>query len=204
MFITKNYIQDLNGIKAVNKNESVEMAEDAEYNIIDIMNACNNKNGKQLKKMTIIYFMGDIDFGHTFEIQSTHLSQLINLESKYGNLANFIIIRVCCVNNDIESEKVRQKLKVGNKELSQFIYGRTRMEILKTYGLLHYDTGFFKYGLMFLNKNNKIIIHPKENMDINITKQLQQQQQDKDNNNNNNDNVGIFERIATYILTNQQ
>ena len=176
------------------KTDEVELAEDAEYNIMDLINACN-KNSESGNKMSIIYFMGDVDFGHTFETQQTHLNQLINLENKYGKQANFIIIRVCCVNNDITSDKVKEKLKIKNKELTQFIYGRSRMEILKIYGLLHYDTGFFKYGLMLLNKDNQIIIHPKENMDINIDDAL--------NNDNNNKTIGIFEKVATYILSNQ-
>lgn len=170
------------------KTEDVELADDAEYNILDLINACNNK-------MSVIYFMGDVDFGHTFETQQTHLNQLINLESKYGKQANFIIIRVCCVDNDIASDKNKERLKIKDKELKQFIYGRSRMEILRIYGLLHYDTGFFKYGLLLLNKDNQIIIHPKENMDININEAL--------NNDNNNRTVGIFEKVATYILSNQ-
>ena len=224
LYITKNYIENLKGISGVTtkkknvnksgdndndnseddvdvdgdkeekKTEEVELADDAEHNIVDIINACNKNSESDNNKMSILYFMGDVDFGHTFETQQTHLSQLINLENKYRNQANFIIIRVCCVNNDITSNKIKERLKIGNKELTQFIYGRSRMEILRIYGLLHYDTGFFKYGLMLLNKENEIIIHPKENMDINMDDTLK---------NEDDKTIGIFEKVATYILSNQ-
>ena len=85
--------------------------------------------------------------------------------------------------NNIRSEAVRQRLSVGGKEMEGVVYGRAKMDILKLYGLLHYDTGFFKYGLMLLDKDCNVLVHPAESMDS-----------------QNDDKLGIFEKVASLII----
>jgi len=161
LFITKNYVSSL----YESKEDGDGLADDGEYNVVQII---GKMRAQCQTKAIVLYFMGDIDFGHTFETQQSHLRTLINLEQKYASKAvKFILVRVCCVNNNIAStSKMAETLKMDNKELDQFVYARTRMETLKLYGLLNYDTGFFKYGLMLLNEQNEMVIHPKESMDF--------------------------------------
>eukprot|EP01083_Nonionella_stella_P313770 1127798_1 len=170
MYVLKDYLSGIE-VSAIKPLQD----EDGQYKIMDVIHACPNRP-------SIVYLMGDIDFGSTFDTQQAHLKELVKLRNAYRHEANFVIVRVCCVNHVIQSKKVAQKLKIENVELEcdLFIYGRARMEILKTFGLLHYDTGFFKYGLMVLSKENKIVIHPKELI-----------------------NASVFNKIAAYIRSDQ-
>merc|ERR1712129_547582 len=166
IFVTKNYLQDFgiyDVVKPVMESEEQknESMDDAEYNVIDLLNGMNGKYDDG-NKVSVLYFYGDIDFGFTFKEQSKHLGKLKNLCDKFKGNANFIMVRVCCIENNT---KVTQRLMVGDKEMNGCVYGRAKIDILKKYGLLHYDTGFFKYGLMLLSKDNEIIIHPRENID---------------------------------------
>eukprot|EP00483_Globobulimina_turgida_P012342 UN12365 len=64
LFITRNYLVNLVGIKPIKTDSDNAELEDMEYNIIDVINAANlNGDGGGNRKMCILYFMGDIDFG---------------------------------------------------------------------------------------------------------------------------------------------
>merc|ERR1712228_703981 len=184
LFVTKNYLENLGVYDAIKpvlekKEEKNESADDAEYNIIDIVDGLNAKCGDD--RVSILYFMGDVDFGYTFDAQQKHLKQLMNLCEKFKSLAHFIVIRVCCIDNNMKSKKVSERLMIENKEMNGCVYGRSRIEILKKYGLLNYDTGFFKYGLMLLSKTKEIVIHPRDNID-----DIQ---------------LGIFQKVASHIIS---
>lgn len=171
LFITKNYVETLKGTLTPKSGNT----EDGEYEVMDIIESFDG--------MCILYFMGDIDFGHTFERQNQHLKALQNLHRKFGNMVHIIAVRICCVTNNIQSDTVRETLKVDGQELEGVVYGRARMEILRLYGLMHYDTGFFKYGLMMLDKECNVLVHPAECMDS-----------------KNDDNLGVFEKVATLLI----
>ena len=184
LFITRNYLENLGVYERIKpvvekREEKNESMDDAEYNIIDVVDGLNAKCG--CDRVSVLYFMGDVDFGYTFDAQQKHLKQLMGLYEKFKGLAHFIFIRVCCIDNNMKSKKVAERLMIGNKEVSGCVYGRSRIEILKKYELLHYDTGFFKYGLMLLSKEKEIVIHPRDNID-----DIQ---------------LGIFEKVASHIIS---
>ena len=169
LFITKHYAECLKGVEL--------KGEDGEYPVMDVIESLK-------KSFCLLYFMGDIDFGHTFETQKKHLKALKNLQSKFGDFVHVVVVRVCCVTSNIQSEAAKERLKLDGKEMEGVVYGRSRMDILKLYDLIHYDTGFFKYGLMLLDNDCNILVHPAESM--HSTK---------------DDNLGIFEKVASLIIS---
>merc|ERR1712013_519947 len=111
------------------------------------------------------YFMGDIAFGSTLECQQRHLKELSALWRKLRVSVSVLVVRVCCVTSNLKAQSVKERLK-ELKEVEGVVYGRARMDVLRKYGLLQFDAGFFKYGLMLLDRDSKVLIHPRESMDV--------------------------------------